>query len=165
MLFQKLEKSKIKKILVVSLTNIGDTVLTCPVIDALIAYLPLAEISVVTGPKVKTLFEGNPYIKRTYIYTKNETAGQLLSLFAELRKQKFDAVIDLRHTALAYFLGAPVRTPLFFNKRNSIHKKDQHFERLQKVFSDIQYSRNRYAIFTDGASRKKAEDLIRQFLE
>lgn len=165
MLFRKLERSKIKKILVVSLTNIGDTVLTCPVIDALISYFPLAEISVVTGPKAHSLFEGNPYIKRTYVYTKKETVGQLFSLFGELRKERFDAVIDLRNTALAYFLGAPFHVPLFFRKKSLAHKRDQHFERLRSVFSDIVYSKNYYAISIDEKSREKTEELMLPFVD
>lgn len=165
MLFRKSEKSKIKKILVVSLTNIGDTVLTCPVIDALITRFPLAEISVVTGPKVRTLFEGNPYIKKMYIYTKKETVGQLFSLFGELRKERFDAVVDLRNTALAYFLGAPFHAPLFFRKKGLAHKKDQHFERLQSIFSDIVYSKNYYAISIDEKSREKVEELMLPFVD
>ncbi len=62
MLLKKLKKLEIKNILVISLTNIGDVVLTCPVIDALIHRFPLASVSIVIGPKAQGLFEKNPYI-------------------------------------------------------------------------------------------------------
>jgi len=165
MWFQRSKRSSIKKILVVSLTNIGDTVLTCPVIDALIERFPLAEISVVTGPKAESLFQANPYIKNVFIYTKQEKGRELFSLFGKLRQEKFDAVIDLRNTALAYFLGAPVRTSLFFNTHALAHKRDQHFARLQSVFPDIVCSKIRYAVFLDEKSDKKPAELMLPFAE
>lgn len=165
MWFQRSKRSSIKKILVVSLTNIGDTVLTCPVLDALIERFPLAEISIVTGPKAEPLFQSNPYIKKVFIYTKQEKGRELLSLFGELWQEKFDAVIDLRNTALAYFLGAPLHTSLFLNKNTEAHKRDQHFTRLKSVFPDIVYSKNRYAVFFDEESGKKFAELMLLFSE
>jgi len=165
MLFKKSENFNIKKILVVSLTNIGDAVLTCPVIDALITRFPLAEISVVVGPKAKGLFNGNPYIKKVYIFTKKETWFELLWWVKALRKEHFDVVIDLRNTALAYLLGAPVHTSALAKKNFSVHKKDQHFVCLKSVFPDIPYSKKRYAISINESLREKAENILRPFME
>lgn len=165
MWFQRSKRSNIKKILVVSLTNIGDTVLTCPVIDALIERFPLAEISVVTGPKAEPLFQANPHIKKVFIYTKQERGRQLFSLFSELRREGFDAVIDLRNTALAYFLGATVRTSLFSRKNTEAHKRDQHFARLKSVFPDIPYSKDRYAIFLNEEVTKRIAELMLPFAQ
>ena len=60
-------EAKIKKILVISLTNIGDVVLTFPVIDILKKDFPASNISVVIGPKAQTLLMGNPYLDKIYI--------------------------------------------------------------------------------------------------
>ena len=160
MLFRDLKRSSIKKILVVSLSNIGDVVLTCPVVDALIDSFPLAEISLIVGPKAVTLFDQSPYIKKVYPFTKKESWGELLSLFGALKGEGFDAVIDLRNTALAYLLGAPFHTSGFFRQDPSRHKKDQHFSRLMSVFPDMILSQNRYAVFVNELVRKKAEMLL-----
>ncbi|MFA6379289.1 MAG: glycosyltransferase family 9 protein, partial [Candidatus Omnitrophota bacterium] len=164
MLFKKLEKSSIRKILVVSLSNIGDVVLTCPVVDALIAHFPLAEISMVVGPKAKTLFDDNPYIKKVYTFTKKETWFELLLWIKELRGEHFDVVIDLRNTALAYILGASFHTSGFVKKSLFIHKRDQHFSRLKSVFPDVPYVKKRHAIFVNEQARKKAETLFQLFM-
>jgi len=160
-----LNKCEIKKILVVSLTNIGDVVLTCPVIDALINRFPLAEISIVVGPKAQTLFERNPYIKKVHVFTKKETFGELVFLVRQLRQQRFDAVIDLRNTALGYFLGVPFHTSVFTHIDPYLHKRDQHWQRLQSLFSDVERTKKRYAIFIDETIRKKSENILRQALE
>ena len=55
-----LKKSKPKHILIFSLTNIGDVVLTCPVIDILRRDFPQAKMVVVVGPKAASLFLDNP---------------------------------------------------------------------------------------------------------
>lgn len=165
MLFKRSENSQIKKILIVSLTNIGDAVLTCPVIDALIMRFPLAEISIVVGPKAKGLFEGNPYIKKVHIFTKKETWFELLLWVKILRKERFDVVVDLRNTALAYFLGASFHTSVFTKRSPLAHKKHQHFEQLKSVFPDISLSSKRYAIFVNEPLRERAENLFRSFME
>ena len=54
------KKSEPKRILVVSMTNIGDVVLTCPVIDILRRDFPQAKMDVVVGPKAVSLFADNP---------------------------------------------------------------------------------------------------------
>jgi ADP-heptose:LPS heptosyltransferase len=165
MSLRKLEKFNIRKILVVSLTNIGDVVLTCPVIDSLITRFPLAEISVVVGPKATTLFEQNPYVKKIYTFTKKETWIELLLLIKNLQRERFDVVIDLRNTAFAYILGAPFHTFGFFRKNSLMHKREQHFLRLTSVFPEILYSKKRYAIFVSELLRKKAESLLQLSME
>lgn len=160
-----MKKSEIKKILIVSLTNIGDVVLTCPVIDAVINRFPLAEISLIVGPKAQTLFERNPYIKKIHIFTKNESFGELVAWVRKLRQERFDAVIDLRNTALGYFLGVPFHTSVFFKVDNYLHKRDQHWQRFQSILPDAERTKRRYAIFTDETIRKKAENALRLTLE
>ena len=68
-----LDKSKVKKILVISLSNIGDVVLTFPVIDILKRDFPDAQVSVVIGPKGQELLAGNPFI-RSYVFNKKQSA-------------------------------------------------------------------------------------------
>ncbi len=160
MLFKKLENSRIKKILIVSLTNIGDVVLTCPTIDAVITQFPLAEVSLVVGPKARTLFDQNPYIKNIYIFTKKESWFDLFLLFKRLYCERFDLVIDLRNTALAYFLGVPFHTSVLMKKTLALHKKDQHFLRLKSVVPDAQITTKRYALFISELIRKHAESLF-----
>src|SRR5271170_7912203 len=93
-----LRKSEPKNILIVSHTNIGDVILTCPVIDILRRDFPQAKIDVVTGPKAVSLFADNPgfHIK---VFDKQATLKQKLAWFLDLYHEHYDCVVDLRRTA------------------------------------------------------------------
>ncbi|MBF0385594.1 MAG: glycosyltransferase family 9 protein [Candidatus Omnitrophica bacterium] len=130
----KLQKEKIKKILVVSLTNIGDVILTLPVIDILLRDFPSAKISVIIGPKAATLFSQNPFLDKIYIFNKNQPLLKTIKWVLWLRKQEFDMVIDLRNTAIPFFLNPPYRTSLFSEKVNA-HKKEKHLNRLSTLMA------------------------------
>src|SRR5450755_129143 len=126
MMWSKLsKKSKPKNILVVSQTNIGDVVLTCPVIDILRQDFPQAKMDVVVGPKAVSLFEDNPNIT-IKIFDKQAPLKQKSAWFFDLYQQHYDAVVDLRHTMLPFFLRPKYATPLLFGKSFIGHKKDMH---------------------------------------
>ena len=55
------KNSNIHKILVISLSNIGDVILTFPVVDILKENFPEAKLSIVVGPKAESLLTNNSY--------------------------------------------------------------------------------------------------------
>ena len=156
---RKLEKYEAKKILVISLSNIGDVILTCPVIDALMHRFPLSEISVVVGPKAKSLFDGNPHIKGIYVFDKYQPFYKMASWAFCLRKNHFDMVIDLRNTALPIILAPRYSTPLKAHKALG-HMKDKHLNRLWSVVPDATYFKNHQAIFVDRQIQAKADEIM-----
>ena len=160
MLLKRLEKYEIKKILVISLSNIGDVILTCPVIDALLHRFPLSEVSVVVGPKVKGLFDGNPHIKDVYVFDKHQPFYKMASWAFCLRKNRFDMVIDLRNTALSLILASRYSTPLRAHKALG-HMKDKHLSRLYSVVKDAVPCKNHHAIFVDCNTQVKADEIIK----
>jgi len=116
-MFQKsLKKSKIRKILVISLTNIGDVILTFPVIDILKRDFSSAKLSVVIGPKAESLLKGNPHLENIYIFDKRQPFLKTVAWVNELRKEKYDLVVDLRNTAIP-FLIFPEYMTTFIDKR------------------------------------------------
>ena len=149
-----------RNIFIFSLSNIGDVVLTCPVIDSLFDRFQGAEISVAVGPKAKSLFAGNPYLKNVYVFDKHQPFFKMRQWVKELRREKFDAVIDLRETALGLFLRARHRTPIFAKKQKALHMRLKHFERLKSVFPDVAFSPNRYAIFLNEEQKHSAQRLL-----
>jgi len=128
-----LNKSKIHKILVVSLTNIGDVILTLPVIDVLKVQFPLAKMSLVVGPKAESLFHHNPHFENFYIYDKRQSLMKTLSWVKELRKQRFDLVVDLRNSAIPFLLSSRYRTSFIDKKDETCHMKDKHLDRLKQI--------------------------------
>ncbi len=146
-MFSKLSRnSDPKRILVVSQTNIGDVVLTCPVIDILRGRFPKAKMDVVIGPKAISLFRDNPDLT-IKVFDKQASLKDKIAWFSDLRRQHYDCVVDLRRTGLALFLMPRYATPLIAPSAQG-HKKDMHLNRLRQVYDFADLSQNRYAIQT-----------------
>jgi len=141
-----LDKSKIKKILVISLSNIGDCILTFPVVDILFRDFPRSKISIVTGPKAAALVEGNSHFENCFIYDKHQVFVKTLIWLMRLRKEKYDLVIDLRNTAIPILIGARQRNSLWLNKSTYEHMKDKHLMRLRSVYTFSSESEKKYSI-------------------
>src|SRR3989338_2260377 len=103
----------IKKILFITLSNIGDVILTLPVMDALRENFAGARITVMVGPRAKEIFENNPHVNRLIIYDKYSKLREKIKLFHELKREKFDMVIDLRNSLFGALLPARYRTSPF----------------------------------------------------
>jgi ADP-heptose:LPS heptosyltransferase len=132
-MFSKLSAhSKVERILLVSLSNIGDVILTFPVFDTLRATFPDAAISVVVGPKGRTFFSHNPHVHRAIVYDKAMPWTGKLRWLAGLRRQRFDLVVDLRNSMLPFLLNARVVTPPAFRSAHC-HMKEKHLRRLALV--------------------------------
>src|SRR5665213_2323812 len=126
-----LKKFDPKKILVISLTNIGDVILTCPVLDILRRDFPQAKIDVVIGPKAVSLFADNPHFG-IKVFNKQASLSQKSAWFSDLYRAQYDCVVDLRRTALALFLMPRFATPVIAGSLRG-HKKDMHLNRLRQV--------------------------------
>jgi ADP-heptose:LPS heptosyltransferase len=64
------EKEPIQKILVVTLSNLGDVILTLPVFQALIKKYPTAELHTVVGPSSAHVFDGDERITKVFPFDK-----------------------------------------------------------------------------------------------
>lgn len=80
------------KVLLLRFSSIGDIVLTTPVIRTVKTQVDNAEVHFATKAAYKTILESNPYVDKAHYL--GEKLGDLI---AELRKEKFDFVIDLHN--------------------------------------------------------------------
>ena len=102
------------RILVIQFRRIGDVLLSTPVIKALKHHRPSTHLAFLTELESRSLMETNPYLDQLLVWDKRKynEPGYLLRNLKELRKQKFDTVIDLQgspRTALTAFLSGAVR--------------------------------------------------------
>ena len=135
-----------------SLSNIGDVVLTFPVFDALRAAFPEAVIDVVAGQKAAGFFDGNPRVGRVIVYDKGMSVARVLAWVGDLRRQHYDIVVDLRNTFLPFVLSADVVTPPCFSGAR-MHMKDKHFARLASLPGKISPASTRAAIVLSAVVR------------
>lgn len=161
MSLKKSDKSKIHNILVITLSNLGDVILTFPVIDILKRDFPESRLSVVVGPKAEVLFKENPYIYRTYIFDKAQSGPQKFFWMLELRRQKFDLVVDLRNSAIPFFIQAKYSTPLQIFKPKTTHMKTKHLNRLKSVFKFETESQIHRALFRNENDILYVDNLVK----
>ena len=78
------------KVLIIRLSSIGDIVLTSPVVRCVKNQVENVEIHFIVKQKFASILTSNPYIDKVHILYDNINA-----LINELKKEKFDYVIDL----------------------------------------------------------------------
>ncbi len=152
---------EIKKILIISLSNIGDIILTFPVMDVLKNHFPAAKVSVMVGPKGESLFVGNPHFKKVYIFQKKTSVREKLSLIFDLRREGFDLVVDLRHTAIPVLMGARYRTAIWLNIDRRRHKRFQHLDRLNSVVPFTEYPRQQFCFKGEPTDEKSVQGFLK----
>lgn len=129
----QLKSSSINNILVISLTNIGDVVLTWPVIDAIKCHFSHANVSVIVGENAASLFEGNPFLHQVIPYDKHMGWKQKWQWLRKVRKCSFDVIVDLRNSVLPFLLDGRFKTwPIMY--KQTMHMKDKHLSRLNSLF-------------------------------
>ncbi len=134
----KIDKTKVKRILFITLSNIGDVVLTTPVLSVLSQHFPDARLDVMVGPNGEGLFKKHPAVFKLIIYNKHTSLKEKRRLIQKLRKVKYDLIIDMRNSLFPFLLGARYRTsPIQGIPRSVKHKKEQHLLKLNSIGLDI----------------------------
>lgn len=114
--------TSLKKILVIRRDNIGDLVLSTPLLHALKVRFPEAQIDVFTNSYCAPVLTNNPDIDNVFVYAKGHHRGQrgLIGVYLErarliwkLRRARYDCIIlgkpsvEPRPLQLARLIGAP----------------------------------------------------------
>lgn len=154
------------KILFITLSNIGDAILTLPVLDSLKEHFPHASITVMVGPRPREIFERNPYIFRTIVYDKHAKLNDKISLFYKLAKQEFDVVVDLRNTFYGAFLPAKHRISPFLNMPEDIeHMGLKHLYKVRDMLAKMKAERPFEAAETILFINPEDKDYVNRLLE
>lgn len=110
MVEDKFHKIKnVKNMLLISLTCIGDVLLTTPVAKVLKDNFPAAKLTMLCGPTAYPLLKDHPLVDRAIIFNsrgEHKSVKGMASLLWRLRDTKYDIVVDLRNTAMPYALRA-----------------------------------------------------------
>jgi ADP-heptose:LPS heptosyltransferase len=159
MSFRLSAKTPVKEVLFITLSNIGDVILTMPVFDVLCERFPSAKITVITGPKAESFFGNNPAVTRIFVYDKHLSWDAKWRWFLGLRKERFDLAIDLRHSILPYVLGARV-VPSPWSKVVRCHMREKHLLRLKAQIGPVDAAHRRYGVVPSGQDQRTAQDLV-----
>lgn len=138
-------------ILIIQTAFIGDAILASSVVEKLHHAFPQASISLLVRKGNESLYEQHPYLKEVLVWDKNEGKyGALLNLRRQIKRNKYDAVINLHRYSSSGFLtafsGAKYKAgfsegvfPLLFNKKvkHVIGDGRHETERYNELIEDI----------------------------
>lgn len=96
-------------ILFVTATRIGDAVLSTGLLGHLIERHPGARMTIAAGRVAAPLFEAVPGLERLITIEKRPLNRHWLSLYAAVAARRWDLVVDLRGSALAWLLRSGER--------------------------------------------------------
>ncbi|ABL00984.1 glycosyltransferase family 9 protein [Pelobacter propionicus] len=98
----RLQSESIDSIVIVQLANIGDAVLTTPIISALSQKYPHAHIHVITGSENSLVYENNEHVKSTHYINSikyirhNHIYEPACNVYNRLRLERFDLTVVVR---------------------------------------------------------------------
>jgi len=110
------------RILFITSNSLGDAVLSTGLLDHLIRTQPNARITVVCGPVPQGIFTRMPNRDKTIVLRKRPQGRHWLPLWAATVTIRWDLVVDIRASALAWLL--PTRKRAIF-RRTGGHKINQ----------------------------------------
>ncbi|MFC3126872.1 glycosyltransferase family 9 protein [Pseudoroseomonas globiformis] len=105
------------RILFVTATRIGDAVLSTGLLDHLLRTYPDARITVACGPVAEGVFARMPRREATIVLTKQSFSRHWLGLWRQVALQRWDLVVDLRGSALAWLVPARRRAVMRGGRR------------------------------------------------
>lgn len=104
--------SRVRKVLLIRLRSIGDTVLSTPSLFALKRFLPHAEIDILVEDWVAPILDNHPHATNVVVLERGRV-GSRLRVAREIRATSYDVVYNLHGGTTATFLtratGAPHR--------------------------------------------------------
>ena len=96
-----------KKILVIQTASIGDVILATPVLEKLHKFYPEATIDLLVKSGMEGLFHNHPFLHKVIEWNKSrDKYRNFARIFRMIRKQEYDAVINIQRFASTGFLTA-----------------------------------------------------------
>lgn len=103
------------KVLFVTSNRIGDCVISSGIIREIGRQLPGARITVAVGRPPAPLFRAAPGVERVIILDKKKASGHWLDLWKQVVGTRWDLVIDIRGSALAWLV--PTRRRIIYTRK------------------------------------------------
>jgi heptosyltransferase-3 len=127
-----------QKILFITLSNIGDVVMTTPVLEALHLAYPHAIIDVMGDARSEILFRDCPFIHTFFRKPKKVGIKQAYDFIQTVRQTYYDLAVDLRTDGLLYLLCAKHKLHKLSNRKlMHMHSVEKHFATIKTFLPSI----------------------------
>ncbi|MES2407775.1 MAG: glycosyltransferase family 9 protein [Pseudomonadota bacterium] len=127
-----------RQILFITLSNIGDAVMTTPVLSALQARYPQARFDIVADARSAALFEHFEALDEIILKHKNARWRDKLDFVWQLRSKRYDLIVDLRTDGLGWLLRAERRLHKIKKHPPERHSVIRHFMAIESLVGHIQ---------------------------
>lgn len=151
--------SSADRLLVVTLSNIGDLVLTTPVFEALAKAYPDSTIDVIGDARSSALLCAAPYVGEIFNYAKRATLAERLAFLARCRERRYELVVDLRTVHLGWLLRARRRLGKRERRVPGRHAVLEHFTVLRPLLGAAA-TPPPCRIHLDEPARQRARELL-----
>lgn len=118
------------RILFITASRIGDSVLSTALLAYLIERYPGARITIACGPAAAPLFEAVPGLEAVIPMPKRRWGGHFVALWTKTVTTRWDLVVDLRASAFAWTVSAGERRVFHYN-----HALGHRLRQLASVFA------------------------------
>lgn len=115
--------NKPTSVLFITLTNIGDVVLSTTLLNAILKDYPNAEVDVVCGAKSAVLFKDFPNLRSLHAVKKLKHHMHHLKILRTFWREKYDIVVDLRTPLTGHIMRG--KYTIMFKKDNDLHRAEQ----------------------------------------
>ncbi len=121
----RINKNDIHSILFVTLSNLGDIILTTPVLEKLYETFPEAKIDVITGEPGKAVFSGHPAVREVIVPRRHASLPERLVLALSLHRRGYDLAVDLKNSLLPFIVGAKYKASAMVSGMQSAERRAQ----------------------------------------
>ena len=140
-------------ILFIGPTRIGDTILASSIINFLIDQNKKSKFTVVTSPFSKDLYEKMPNLEKIIVINKKKYGLHWLNIWLSSIFKKWDLVVDLRSSIIAYLL---------FTKSRKIFKGNDNFHKIIQFTNFLKTSKKiSPLIWSDSIDEAESHNKIR----
>ncbi len=157
-------RDQVSKILFITLSNIGDAIMTTPVLQVLHKLYPEVVIDIVGDQRSSEIFKYCPFRGRILHKQKQKFLRGGPSLLKDLWFQSYDLIVDIRTDGLAYLIPAGKRYTKFNRKLNrkptGSHAVQQHMDIISELF---QGDPPQCRVWLGDAEKKFAEEALGKY--
>lgn len=121
------------RLLFITLSNIGDLVMTTPALMALHEAFPDSSVDIVADTRSSELLQRCPFLGEMFHRIKADGRAGLLQLIRQLRYRRYEAIVDLRTDFLPWVLRADRRSARWQAGQHGPHAVEQHYAVASRV--------------------------------
>lgn len=158
--------AQVDKILFITLSNLGDAIMSLPAFDFLRRSYPEARLTVMAAPRTKCVFESHPDVDHLIVFDKHASLRYKIAMYYMLKKKGFDLIVDLKNTFYRAILRAPLKNPAFIKYPSWVsHASQKHLYAAMSVVRGKDIDKEDFMAFYEKRNPSFVPDSDKTYME